>query len=208
MQNSQKGFIIPLIIVALAIIVGGGVWYSKSHNKVNVEKSAMTENNTDSVNNDKVKKDEASVDASGKVKVHGSLADLAKYGKDYECTFSSNQAKMQMDGHVFVSGENVAGEFKIHAGSAGVMTSHIITDKDFMYSWSSMMNQGFKKAKNTQATTSISGTPVNVPGNTAVKGTGSTNAQDFQNMYDYDCQVWNKDASVFVPPANISFRLF
>lgn len=203
MHNKQQGFIIPLVIIAAVVIVGGGVYYVKTHTNTEVKTESTAQG--DAMKSD-TNSAEQTVDANGNVMIKGSFAELAKSGKDYECTFTATHESIKTEGHVFVSGENVHGEFKTSIPNYGPMTAHMIADANFVYTWSSVMPQGIKVSKTKDMNANVqTGGQVNTSTG-SIKTNGSQNF-DYNGMYDYNCKPWSKDASVFVPPSNVTFRV-
>jgi hypothetical protein len=124
----------------------------------------------------------------------GTLFDLAKRGGTYTCTIDSKTdtagGKTATSGTVHVSGMNVRGDFTSTVQGMGNIESHMIADGTNVYTWNSMLPQGFKMKMT--ATEDHSD---------AVSGQGSNANQS----YTYDCQPGTADASLFVPPAAITF---
>jgi hypothetical protein len=124
---------------------------------------------------------------------NGSITDLAKRGGDYECTFVQTNDMSDSTGTVFISGKKMRGDFKttVKAVSGMNVESHMISDGEFMYNWSSMLPTGFKIAitESTNATSTPS---------------GSQNF-DYNQKLDYKCKAWMADSTKFELPASIKF---
>ncbi len=117
------------------------------------------------------------------------LASVFKKGGSYECTIAMNTAQASSQGTVYVSGTDVRGEFTSVASGQTVQSSMIQTG-GYVYTWSSMIPQGFKFKSTVDANPFASG------------------ALSSMNMPDggsYKCKRWSADASKFVPPASVKF---
>lgn len=119
----------------------------------------------------------------------GSLADLGKRGGNYECTFSHNSAVGDSSGVVYVSGNNIRGDFKSVASGFSV-ESHMIAKDGFTYTWTPLSPSGFRS----RVVDGVTG------GGTATEGTYT----DQNQTYEYECVPWSVDESKFTLPA-ISF---
>jgi hypothetical protein len=123
----------------------------------------------------------------------GDIYDLSKRGGDHVCTFSHSSEVALSTGTVYVSGEKIRGDF-ISNTKIGVdmkIESHMISDGDFVYSWSSMAPTGFK-AK-------------------VIEG-GSSSAPEsvgfnYNQKFEYDCNAWNVDSEKFVVPSDVKFTV-
>lgn len=125
---------------------------------------------------------------------NGSIYDLAARGGDWKCTVdaqaSTGGGQAVSSGTVYVSGNKVRGDFTSAVQGYGNVDSHLVSDGDYVYSWTSMLAQGVK-AKATAAN----------QGGTQTSGQGSSANQN----YAYHCAPSAADASLFTPPANVKF---
>lgn len=124
----------------------------------------------------------------------GSLAELLKRGGDWKCTWSVDMEGNTSSGTIYVSGDKFASVVTTNTGM-GEMTVQGISDGEYMYTWGSAMPGGVKmKLDETQQA------EPEVPGAVDVDG-----ANQLGDEYSYECDPWNADASMFVPPAGITF---
>lgn len=143
--------------------------------------------------------DEGSEDTS----FSGNIFDLAGRGGEQKCEWSVSAEGYEGTGTVYVDNGKFA---SVVSGSAnGVsFTAHTVSDGEFMYSWTDMAPFGMKisitKAKemSAQANAEVE----------ATGGTPDTAVGDVSAAYDYDCDSWNPDASIFELPTNITFSEF
>ena len=128
----------------------------------------------------------------------GSFRDLAMRGGSYRCeivhTVEANDA--QSSGVVYVDGSKVRSDFTTNVSGYGEMESHMITDGEWMYTWSPAMPQGMKMR-------------VMAAGeNLGVVTWDSGQYADMNQAYNFDCDPWSADVSVFAPPTGITFSEF
>ncbi len=124
-------------------------------------------------------------------KFSGSMAELASRGGNHKCTFDQTTEVSHSTGTVLISGAKLRGDFvsEVKAVTGMKVESHMISDGQFIYTWSSMMPQGMKFAVS-----------ANVVGSSTTSGTVA-----FGQTLDYDCQSWIVDESVFTLPDGITF---
>jgi len=97
-------------------------------------------------------------------------------------------------GTVYVSNGKIRSDFSITGEENTTIDGSMITDGDYMYTWSSAQPQGIKIAVTEEMK------------DAATTGTSSAQSSiDLDQKIDYRCQPWVSDASMFVPPANITF---
>jgi len=133
----------------------------------------------------------------GSGRFSGSFADLTARGGEWKCTIDSSvdtgAGAAISSGVVHVSGNKVRGDFTTNVEGYGSVQAHMISDGEYVYSWSDMAPQGIKVKAAAQSS-----------------GTGPTSGQvvDLNHSYSYDCEQSSTEASLFVPPANVSFTTF
>lgn len=124
----------------------------------------------------------------------GSTKDLLARGGDYKCTFAQEVENSKSTGTVYISGEKLRGDFKTEitaTGPAMLVESHMISDGEFMYTWSSMMPTGFKmNVTETSETATI---------------TPSQQGFDANVDIDYNCVAWTPEESQFSLPSTVTF---
>lgn len=111
-------------------------------------------------------------------------------GKNLSCTFSTDNEQGQTSGTVYIAGEHMRGDFTNNNPNSGTLTSTMIKEGDWMYSWTSSSNQGVKmKFSEIEASTD----------------TKANQYVDPSQQVDYDCKPWTVDRAIFTPPTNITF---
>lgn len=190
-NNQYKNMTTKLALWVLgAVLVAGGGYYYVSH------RSSMPEAGTVSQGATASSTGEAGAQQGGAFS--GSIADLSARGGDWSCVIKAQSdtgsAQAGTVGTVYVSGHNVRGDFSTNAPGYGVVESHMIADGTNVYTWSSAMPFGIKTAM----------TASSQSGSQATSGQGASANQS----YAYDCTPAQSDASLYAPPANVTFRSY
>lgn len=123
----------------------------------------------------------------------GTLAELRTQNKDLECQIIlERENELPVEGTYFTSKGNIRGDFLVPVeGSDETMLSSMIVGGDALYIWSTIEGQKFGVKTSLQAKSSVD-TKEPVPIDAIVK---------------YTCSDWKMvDGSVFVPPADVSFK--
>src|SRR5690606_25595437 len=96
-------------------------------------------------------------------------------------------------GTVYITGPKIRGDFTSSVEVPGLVsmdvTSHMISDGEFIHTWTSLSNEGYKNAvsSKTEANT-------------------ETGAVSFDQNLNYKCNPWNVDESKFLLPSDITFK--
>ena len=123
--------------------------------------------------------------------MQGTLRSLLSAGKSQKCTYSNKLKSASINGTVYVANGKIRGDFTSGAEQTKV-NGHMIVDSGYSYIWSDMSKQGIKMAIDLQQQ----------------QPTGSTaNSQtpDINQTFEYKCQGWTEDATMFVLPSTITF---
>jgi hypothetical protein len=115
----------------------------------------------------------------------GSLKSLLALGRDLTCTFKNDAESGEVYGTVYVSGEQMRGDFQTKLTGDDKMESHLIRTDGMMYMWSGNQGTRFKEA--------------------ASPADDSNQSIDLDNDVDYDCKRWSVDSSKFEVPGGITF---
>lgn len=118
-----------------------------------------------------------------------SLLELIKLGQNLRCTFKSEVNNGSTEGTVYISGQNVRGDFNITSEGKTMQTSMIKTG-DTNYVWGSSMPTGIKM---TIALDKLS------------ENKQASQYVDPNQKVDYNCTPWNVITSIFTPPTNVKF---
>lgn len=181
MKNTQRGFAIGIVVAVIAILaLGGGAVYVASHAK----KTVQVENDTTQATT--TAEVSANAVAGGMMSIKGLLG----LGKSLTCTFSDATSTAKTTGTVYIASGKVRGNFTSNVTNVGEVKSYMISDGQEVYIWSDMMKQGFK---------------MKVAASQQTKPNPDAVAPDINKELNYSCNPWTADASVFVPPASVTF---
>lgn len=117
-----------------------------------------------------------------------SFADIMRAGGDAECSVSTETAQGSASGTVFVSGQDVRGDFVMQAAGKTMHSSFIRTGGT-MYMWTDMFPQGFKSPAKADEDPIAALNDGTVPPGTR-----------------YECRGWTRDAAKFALPAGVTFQ--
>lgn len=127
-----------------------------------------------------------------------SIKELMGLNKNQVCTFSSSDENGSLSGTSYISGRKVRSEFKGTSADGKAYGGGIINDGNYMYSWATDSNQGFKITVTDSIEKNIEDTKKDFEKN--------------QNQYvnqdeklNYKCSSWSPNTSMFTPPSNITF---
>lgn len=182
-------FIIPSVVVVLILLIGG-YFFMSSGNKNDPmtpdSKEAMSKDGDEMVNQEMAKE----------VEVKGSILDLVKKGIPLSCNFEYVGEDNQTRGVTYVNGDKVRGDF-FTSTSEGTMEGHMISDGEYVYTWSSEMPQGVKmKIDEFEKDTDLESNEI---------ATQDGQAEALKGDYDYKCLPWSPDSNVFEVPTDIQF---
>lgn len=173
----MKSNVVIGLVIGAVVIIGGG--YYLINITANDQSGANTQGGTTAT--------------AGKFT--GSFAELASRGGSWKCTVDSSVGDSTTVGTVYVADGKVRGDFASQVSGYGNMESHMLSDGQDVYTWSSIIPQGVKTRMTTSAPSETA---------TQTSGQGMSPGQS----YSYDCQPWTKDASVFELPSTVTFKSY
>lgn len=172
--------------IVAVLLIGGIAW------GVAARKGSDTSDSSDDSEN-----------AGGDSQFSGNVFDLAGRGGDRVCTWEVEADNYTGEGTIYTSD----GKFSstVSGSASGVAyTAHMISDGTYVYSWTDMVPFGSKiSVAEAQTTAANARAEVEAQGGTPDVATGDVLAD-----FEYDCDSWDADASVFVVPTNITFSEF
>lgn len=141
---------------------------------------------------EEVQEENAPVESTESGQFNGSIVDLASRGGNYECTFASRTDVADSTGTVYISGIKIRGDFMTTTKVAGNLKieSHMISDGEFVYTWSAGTLTGFKVAVSAESNPT---------------STESSASFDYNQKLDYDCKAWTVEETKFMVPTDIKF---
>jgi hypothetical protein len=192
--NKTKTLGVGLFLLVLVLVVGYLTLIKPATNKV---KPGFQMNR---IAQDAKESESKPAETTDKFAGNGSIIDLFKKGKNLKCVVT---AKLEDNSIVkqdmYISGEKMRMDFVTSAQlpeGKKEIESHMISDKDTAYIWTSMDKNGSKMTL-TQVQSS-EGTPAD----SASKG----DYEEFKKPVDYTCEPWLiVDNSKFEIPSDITF---
>lgn len=126
MKKLNRGFgpIAIIVIIALGLVVGGGVYKASKVKNENKNLNATT-----------------TVDVKSNMGNKGTIRDFLSFGKKVSCTFTQTTPAGTTSGTVYINNPKMRGDFALN-GSTGNINSHMIRLNNDVYVW--MGAQGAK----------------------------------------------------------------
>jgi hypothetical protein len=131
-----------------------------------------------------------------------SLKELMNMGQSMKCDWTINDGDETGSGTVYIDGEKFR-EDLITTSEEGEESVYVISDGDWIYQWSSSSKEGTKMQ--------LSEIEKINEENESIENTTSNNAEteemmeEFNEKFDYQCEKWEAETSLFDPPADIQF---
>lgn len=175
MSQGLKIIIGLIIIAAIALFVFGG-------NDADDQDMTNDDMSSEEMTNDDMSNEDVA------------LQDLVQSGGSYQCTVRQVIAEVESDGEVYISGPRISAVYETQIAGAGspVFTTNMISDGEYVYTWSSQ-SLGFK-------------TKVEQSSQTDQIPTEGQVMFDFENVVDYDCDPWDPIESYFDIPTEVDFQ--
>lgn len=163
-------------VLVLAAVIVGGYFIIHSNKGVPATPEVFTETQTG----------EQMTETNGKKMA---FSEFIKNGGTYKCEVKQAMSDFENSGTVYIDGANVRGNFSTVAEGRPIDTFFIVKD-GYTYTWSSAApTMGFKMKVVADASADTSQT------------------YDWkQGVGDYNCEAWTADASMFTPPASVTFK--
>lgn len=126
---------------------------------------------------------------NGKISGEYPLRDIINLDEPYQCEFMRDDGENEVKGKISIApGAKVRGDFDIKSPiTKDPFQSHFIIQNNVIYTWTSLLNAGFKSPLS--ATTSA-----------------SSNIAAIDEIIKYDCSPYTPDQTQFSLPADIIFR--
>jgi len=149
---------------------------------------------------DDVKNEVKKQDKQTEGKFMGTFRDLMKKGEAVKCEYQVTMEGFDQKNTLYISGEKMRMDGVTKMAGQGQITNHMISVDGYNYIWN---EDGTKR-----------GTKMKM------EGEGIANEDDFENVQDQnmqvdfdtavnmDCDKWNEDKKLFVPPSDITFDDF
>ena len=185
-----------LLVTALVVVIGGGglvLWQLFSTDTPDPDQFAAT-------NNDDATPAEADGTSTPPLSGRGSLQELMARGESLECTIEYTPEapdEASVEGTYFVSQERMRGDFLTSTDGEEYLASMIVTD-DTLYTWSEVEGETYGMQIDLSTFEETANETDDQP--------DTREPVPMDEDVRYDCKTWsNVDATVFVPPADITF---
>ena len=133
----------------------------------------------------------------GKTKT--SLKNLMGAGENMKCEWKiEDEASGVGNGTVYVSGEKFRQDMEI-VEEGQTMKMHIISDGQWIYQWNSTTKEGVKMSMNEIEKMETEST------DQTENQAESFSTEDFEEEFEYDCDRWVVDNSLFKVPSDVQF---
>ncbi len=165
-------------IIIIALVVGGAAWYGVVKNQKG-EEVVTTEDQ------------QVVEEAAGKKK---GLAETVLDGGNYQCTFESTAAQVTSKGTVYISEQNLRGDFEsiVSAAGSSATRTHLVQKDGYVYSWIDNIPYGVK---------------VKVAATREEQAAAMNASMNLDNgvPFNYDCAPWTPEAARFTLPTGVTF---
>ena len=170
-----------LIALAVVLLVGGGLFI--------VNRDTTTpENGGGAVTEEQ--------DGSTIGTISGGIKGLLAQGRAMQCTFESVAEGGTTTGKVYVSGNDMRGDFELMQPDNKIVTSNMIRKGDMSYVWSSEFEQGLKSVI----------PDVEIESGTTEQAAGQSDPfAELDQDVKFDCKPWIVNNAMFTPPSDIEF---
>lgn len=142
---------------------------------------------------DTLQQNEGSSDSQS---ISGTLRDLLARNLPMECSFTRTDEAGTTSGTVYLSGKKMRGDFEMTQSDGAQVSSSVIRDGEYGYTWTSQQPQGMKMK--------LDESDVVTEDEESSEKKQEPFALDKEDV-DYTCKPWRADNSMFVPPSNIEF---
>lgn len=169
-----------LIVLAVVLVVGGVWWFGfKDTSDSDPQSQQPNEESASSLS---------------------SLNDLLSRNQDLMCVYSDSQDDgTTSSGTVYLSRGRMSGTFSTNSPGEDPVKGHVISDGQSQYTWEEGSDEGLKF--DLSQTASENGDTEEADGDQAAN-------IDRDTDYQFQCEEWPVDESVFTPPANVEFKDF
>lgn len=178
----MKNPVVPIIIILLILGLGAGYFFMKNNtSKPSVQNTTET----------KTPQGQATMKT---------LKELMSAGQDQKCTFTNTQNTGTLSGTTYLSKGKVRGDMEVKTSNGATTRSHMITDGKYFYNWSDEQKQGMKMEITEDMNQQLE--------EAKEKPESYKQYLDENQQMNYECSGWRADASLFVPPTDVTFTDF
>ncbi|MBD3359482.1 MAG: hypothetical protein GF365_02130 [Candidatus Buchananbacteria bacterium] len=134
--------------------------------------------------------------------ISGSIEDLLAQNVDLKCEVMAQQEGQIVEGTTYIADDQARSDFQVKLDDQQTMTSHMIDDGTWLYTWSEQFPQQAVKIK-LETMQSQQFETEEIQDEATDYG-----VDNYQAELDYKCYEWNKDEAMFNPPADVNFMDF
>lgn len=181
----KKAIIAIVVLVILALIAGGAyLFLQRDSESENSDNTTQQEGNTNNA---------ADSDDQSALK---SIADLFQSDSGQSCTWNYDDETGKGNGTIYIANNNMRQDVTVDG-----QEWHMIYKDNKMYSWGDAQEQGIaitveNLTDSTEEDLEEANDNISAYGNTGI---------DLTQDYDFDCDDWNEDASMFETPSDVEF---
>ncbi|MFH1295124.1 MAG: hypothetical protein ABIH84_00920 [bacterium] len=124
----------------------------------------------------------------------GNIFDMLSLNQDVKCTYNSSEEGAELSGTSYISGQSARADFSTTDPEGQTIDSHMISDGEWVYVWTSASATGYKMPLIQAQEDSMT-----------VSNEDSAPISTVNNNFDYACTPWAADSSFFAVPENINF---
>lgn len=156
-------------MICFAFVLAGCDWFKKNDTNTNGEQETLS----------------------------GSISELLKSGKSQKCTYVMTSGENQSEVTLYISGDKFRQDIEIKDQNGSIL-SHMVSDGEWYYSWSTMMKDGSKfKISDMEEMAAENQQNFN--------GQNQGTIADLDEKFEYKCSSWIKDNSLLTPPKDVNF---
>lgn len=159
------------------VVIGLGAWF--------VLGGGQTTNTGDNM-------DDSSMVSEESFSENTTLDEIAARGGSWKCSVASTGPTADSTGVVYVAGDRVRADFTSEVPQLGSVDSYMISDGEYVYSWSSAAPTGVKAM-------------VSLGDGDESTDTSGSETFDSGATLDYECAAWPTDESMFAVPTDVTF---
>jgi hypothetical protein len=171
----MKKPLLLIIIIAVLFIIAGGFYYTRS--------TAPT------ISSDGI--------------VSTTLSDILKKGQNYACTFGYDDTEdSTYSGTMYIAadGNKMRAEFLTILPDGQQVTSHMLSDGEYSYTWTDQYAQGYKTKLSSEDLAEMDFYSEFIDEDGSFSG-----GSELDSDVNYSCKPWRVDNSKFVAPSNVQF---
>ncbi|MCX8008621.1 MAG: hypothetical protein N3A54_02860 [Patescibacteria group bacterium] len=200
LKQSYLRNITLVIILIIGLLVGAGGYMVFRQTVLNNQRSPQTPSSQQHQEN---VLNGGDVDQNAMVEetISGTFMDVAKLGKDIQCTWSApaiGGGSMSLNGMLYASQGMVRTDAKNEVMEGMVVDAHMIYRDGMVYMWGSMNGMQAYGTKYPQEKMEVLASDITPE--------MKAQAQSILEQYSYQCKPWTPDDVMFMIPSDVKFQ--